>query len=337
MKDRSNPIKVQLICPITNSRVDGIGTYCNALTELFKGDESVTVLPHLTPPLIESKLLNNLFKWKPFYQSVKESDADIFHINGYTSFTVLEAFIACKRLNKRMVYTPHWHPYKMLRRPLMGMSFFNLLIRPFLSKIRAIVTLNSEDSSYFSFLKDKVWRIPHWNRLTVEDSYLKTPKKKNMILFIGRFNADNKGFEYLYHLPEGVYDIHCVGKGEIERRSDMTIHTDIPVEELKSLYAQASLVVIPSKYEAFSYVSLESLSFNTPIVMSNRVRIADYIRGFDGVTIFPYGSYQAFVDAVASTIGKPVAREEILARFSPENIRKRYTMLYNTAIQDNLK
>ena len=329
-------IKVQPICPITNSRVDGIGTYCNALVELFNDNDEVTVLPHLNPPLIESKLLNNLFRWKPFYQMVKQSDADIFHINGYTSFTVLEAFLVCTLLKKKMVYTPHWHPYKMLRRPVMGMLFFNLLIRPFLSKTKAVVTLNSEDSSYFAFLKDKAWRIPHWNRLNVEEECLNTPKKKDMILFIGRFNADNKGFEYLYHLPEGLYDIHCVGRGEVDKRSDMTIHTDIPVEELKSLYARASLVVIPSKYEAFSYVSLEALSFNTPVVMSNRVRIADYIRGCDGVKIFPYGNYQAFVDSVASTIGKPVAKEEILSKFSPETIRNKYISLYNTALLETI-
>ena len=254
------------------------------------------------------------------------------HVNGYTSFNVFQSLLMARLLHKRMVYTAHWHPFRMLRRPLLGKLFYYVLIRPFLGAVRRIVTINSEDTAFFGFAKDKVRRIPHWNRFEDADLPPAVEKNKRMILFIGRFNAYNKGFDYLYHLPEGEYDIHCVGRGDVEARSDMTIHTNIPDEELNDLYARASLVVIPSMYEAFSYVALEALTMNTPVLMSDRVRIADYLGDCQGVEVFPFGDYDAFVRKVASHIGAKVDREKILDIFSPENIRKKYIEVYREAM-----
>ena len=214
----------------------------------------------------------------------------------------------------------------------MGKLFFNVFVRPFLGKVRAVVTLNADDTAYFSHLHCAVTRIPHWCRFSFEH-HNEVEKNKKMILFVGRFNADNKGFEYLYHLPERQYDIHCVGMGEVEVRSDMTLHTNIPSEELQMLYAQASLVVVPSKYEAFSYVALEALTAGTPVVMSDRVRIADYLNNCQGVRIFNYGDYADFVDAVSATIGMSVDRDRVLSLFSPDAIREQYVQLFQSVMR----
>ena len=325
-------IKVLQICPDPIGKVNGIGTYCHALTSLFVGHDRLTVLPPLDCSFKETKLLNNLFDWRQLYTKMKQSDADIVHINGYTSFNVFQSFLIASLLKKKIVYTPHWHPYTTLRRPLFGKISFMVFIRPFLKRVKAIITLNMDDTAYFASMGDKVHRIPHWNRFHVSKELLSIPKQDNMILFIGRFNAGNKGFDYLFHLPEGKYDIHCVGRGTVAKRSDMTLHTGIPTEELMQLYAKASLVVIPSKYEAFSYVALEALSMNTPVLMSDRVRIADYVKDYRGVDIFRYGDYNAFVSHVASHIGTQVDREGILSVFSPDTIREQYAHLYESAI-----
>lgn len=94
-----------------------------------------------------------------------------------------------------------------------------------------------------------------------------------MVLFVGR-NDTNKGIEHLYSLPDN-YRVHCVCKGTV-KRNDFILHQNLGDAELACLYRQASVVVVPSRYEAFSLVALEALQYHTPVVISERVRIGDY-------------------------------------------------------------
>lgn len=149
-----------------------------------------------------------------------------------------------------------------------------------------------------------------------------------MILFVGRVDDPVKGFQHLYSIPEGKYEIHCVGKGTIKQRGDIIQHINIPNEELIQLYAQASLVVVPSKYEAFSYVTLESLCYGTPVVMSENVRIADHLKGIKGYSIFKYGDNKDFIKKIEETIGENVEITKIMSIFNPEKIRLAYKKLY---------
>ena len=150
-----------------------------------------------------------------------------------------------------------------------------------------------------------------------------------MVLFVGRVNDPVKGFDYLYYLPEGVYEIHCVGYGDIrEKRSDITQHVNISDSELYNLYAEASLLVVPSSYEAFSYVTIESMSYGTPAVISDKVRVADYLDGIEGYSIFNLGDREDFVNKVRDTIGVFVDREKILERFNINTIRNQYRIIY---------
>ena len=96
------------------------------------------------------------------------------------------------------------------------------------------------------------------------------------------------------------------------------------------LLTKASLLVIPSKYEAFSYAALEAMTYGTPVLMSERVRIADYLDGVEGFHIFQYGDFDEFVRKVDMTIGSTVDTNVIKQRFSPQKIKEQYRTLYLT-------
>lgn len=325
-------MKILQIYPNILHSVNGIGTYCNALVSLFKDDPDIDMVALKECKVVQMRLVNNAFSWSDLWRRVKDSDADIVHVNGYTSFVSFQAFVVALMQKKKVVYTAHWHPFKMLSRPGLAQSFFTVFLLPMIRRSNRIVTINNEDTAFFQKYSLPVQQIPHWSRFG-DKSQNSTAKKPNMILFVGRFNADNKGFDYLYSLPEGKYDIHCVGRGDVNPRSDMTLHTDIPTEELQKLYSEASLVVIPSKYEAFSYVALEAFFYGTPVVMSDRVRIADYLADCSGYSIFPYGNKNAFVSAVESTIGIHVDTDKILSIFSPIAIVNDYRQLYKSVLE----
>ena len=154
-------------------------------------------------------------------------------------------------------------------------------------------------------------------------------KQGNMILFVGR-NDNNKGIFYLYTL-DSKYEIHLVTKGGVKRK-DFIVHNNISSGELSALYERAALVVIPSRYEAFSYVALEAFAHGTPVVMSDRVMIADYLKDCKGYNTFKFGDIKDFLQAVEKTIGQSVDMDKILPQFEKVKIKASYKNVYERVI-----
>lgn len=324
-------IKVLLIHPTSAKKSwksDGTKTYCQGLCNMFIGDGDIKVLPVPRIPLSKLKVHNNMFNWHNLLSIIKENNPDIVHVNSYTSFMPAQALIAAHRLGKKIVYTAHWHPFCYLWHPYQGKIFFNLIMKPLINKyVDVITTINNEDTAFFESFFKEVVQIPHSiPKMSYEGRVVRRNAK--MILFVGSVSAKHKGVEHLYSLPEGKYEIHCVGFGEMLSRSDITQHVGIEKEELDKLYSEASLVVVPSKYEAFSYVTLEALAHGTPVVISDRVRIADYLEDVRGYSIFTYGNYEEFCNMVDSTIGMEVDTRNVLQLFSQEEILKKYKSVY---------
>lgn len=305
----------------------GLDANCQGLISLFCGDEQIEMLPTInytrhSDPFIHQYWLDK----KEICDSIEKYNPDIVHIHGAYSFTLWVAAKCAKKYGKPIAFSGHFHPFYALKRPFMGKLFFNCVTRNVLKKVDLVFTINDEDTAQMTLYHHNVVKLPHWSKF--EDSGGNEKKVSNMILFVGRLSESNKGLEHLYHLPESKYEIHLVGKGEVELRNDMIKHENISDEELKSLYQKASLLVVPSRYEAFSYVSIEALMSNTPVVMSDRVRIADHLNGISGHTVFKYHDFDGFVKAVESTIGQSVDTEKVKATFDPIRIKQVYKDAY---------
>lgn len=315
--------------PNPNSKSNGIDKYCQSLRKLFIGDDKINILPVENFQMKKQRVLKEYYNRKILYKLLTNESIDIVHINGFASFSVIQAFWYAKKAKKRIIYTPHWHPFEYLNHPFRSKLFFNYLLKPLVKKYAsAVVTINNDDTAFFKKFHKNVHQIPHWVNESENPICNDIVKDPSMILFVGRVNDPNKGMEHLTFLPEGKYEIHCVGPCNGGLRGDMTSHCDITFEELCKLYAKASLLVVPSRYEAFSYVTLEALSFNTPVLLSDRVRIADYLKDVDGVSTFEYHNYTDFVNKVAGSIGVKVNNNYILRQFSAENAKVKYEDLF---------
>ena len=329
-------IKVLQIRETPLTKCAGIDANCQGLISLFEGDDQIDMLPTMdytrhTDPFIHQYWLDE----KEICASIEKYNPDIVHIHGAYSFTLRVAVKCAKKYGKPIAFSGHFHPFYALKRPFMGKLFFNCVTRNALKKIDLVFTINNEDTAQMSPYNQKVIKLPHWSKF--EKGADKVKKVKNMILFVGRLTESNKGLEHLYHLPEGKFEIHLVGKGDVELRSDMIKHVNISDEELKALYQKASLLVVPSRYEAFSYVSIEALMCNTPVVMSDRVRIADHLDGISGYSVFKYHDFDGFVKAVESTIGKTVETNKVRATFDPIRIKKAYKEAYLSVVNNGIK
>lgn len=320
-------VRVLTIRETPENKFGGIDAHCQALKELFCGDNEIEMLPildfkrHTFRPL-RTRWLDS----KEIEDSIDKYDPDIVHVHGASTLTVAIATRIAKRKNKGIILSPHFHPFYGLKRPLLGKLFYNIILRPLLKDYEAIITINKEDTEWFKQYHNNVVMTPHWNRF---DKIIDKPKKKrNSILFVGRVSDPMKRVNDLFEIPEGKYDIHIVGQGDMQVRSDMTLHKNVSDTELKRLYAEASLLVIPSQYEAFSYVALEALLCNTPVVLSERVRISDHLPIANYVGRFKFGDFDDFNRVIDKTINQEVDVNLVSHIFGKERIKAIYKNIY---------
>lgn len=323
-------VKILLLRNVSPENFGGIKKHCIELSALFEDDVNIQFLPikelsQKRIPLIQK----TYFKFSELYKYIKEADCDIVHIHGFATLDIVQCFIISHLLNKKIVYSPHFHPFKYLQHPLFGKLYFYGILRFLLRYASAIVTITNNDTTFFQKYHKSVYRIPHQYTPMNNVDHISELKQKNMILFVGR-NDENKGVSYLYSL-DPKYEVHVVSKGIFERK-DIIVHSNISNEELNALYNKASLVVIPSRYEAFSYVALEAFAHNTPVVMSDTVMIADYLKDCNGYNTFKYGNTDDFLYAVERTIGQTVDKNKILSRFEKEKIKESYKVMYENVI-----
>ena len=306
-----------------NVLANGIKRHVLDLCQLFEGDNDIFLIPHKWQTVKRWKIFNKMSVSQKEVRAVV-SNCDAVHIHGYVTILAAQVFKEAIKQKKPIFYSPHFHPFETLNRPFLGKIFFSCFIKPYLKFCSVIFTINSEDTEFFSNMSSNVIKDGRWNSPSTfkEHEMQKTEKCKNQILFVGR-NQANKGIDYLYHLPKNRYSVHLVTNGKIER-DDFIQHTNISDDELNELYEKTSLVVVPSRYEAWSLVTSEALSRGVPVVISNRVRIADSLPVADYIGIFEYGNYEDFLEKVEKTIGKQVDVEAVEKIFSPERAFELY-------------
>lgn len=331
-------MKIKIIRDKTPAYNGGIKRHCENIYMLMNGYLDVFMYPIEDLVSYYIKIIRKFyFDKKSLSMYIQDGNCDIMHIHGFMSLGVLQSIKLSSKFNKQVIYSPHLHPFTYLNNPLLGKLFFFLLIRPLLCKIHTIVTINSEDTAFFSKYHPNVIQIPHWIESTIISEKANI-RKKNMVLFVGRFDS-NKGIEHLYYLSS-KYEIHCVSDKNAaianSSNSHFIYHTGLTDEELSCLYKQAAVVVIPSRYEAFSLVALEALNNGTPIVVSDRVRIVDYLHGGKGYRIFKYHDFDGFCESVDSIIGEDFNSSELLASFEESKIRRQYYELYLSAYRDGI-
>jgi glycosyltransferase involved in cell wall biosynthesis len=320
-------VKILLIFENELYANNGIERHCRNIMDLYRNDPQVefTYLCKEQVAWHWNKWMNKIiFDYRQLKQRIAQSDCDIVHVHGFAQVMAAQSLRAALSLKKYVVYTAHYHPFSSLRHPLLGQLYAYFYIHPHLPRVNAIVAINNDDRRFFERFNSNVINIPNW--ITgIEHSSVE--RKRNMILFVGR-NHDNKGLHYLNHIPVDRYEVHCVTNSAAGLSGNIKVHLSISDAELSKLYSEASLLVVPSRYEAFSYATLEALERGTPVLMSNNVRIADHLMGISGWDIFEFGNTGDFLKKIDSTMAKHVDVGKIMQRFSANNIKKKFDSLY---------
>jgi len=326
-------VKVLLVLENEPTSYAGIERHCLNIINLYKNDPQIEIA-YLCKENMKwhwNKWIGKVvFDYNQLKEKIIQSNCDIVHVHGFALMTAAQSLRTALEVKKKIIYTAHYHPFSSLRHPIFGRIYFSFYIRPYLSQVDKIVAINKDDYVFFKRFNPNIELIPHW--ITgIPHGNIK--RKPNMILFVGR-NHSNKGIHYLNLLSSiQKYDINCVTNNSKGISDNIKLHLSIDDIKLEKLYKQASLLVVPSKYEAFSYVALEALVHGTPILMSNNVRIADHLNGIGGWDIFELNNTVDFISKIESTMDKKVDVDKVMRHFSIENIKPKYDNLYKSILK----
>ncbi len=139
-------------------------------------------------------------------------------------------------------------------------------------------------------------------------------EKLKTIIFIGAINQ-RKGIKYLIEafikLIEVGYDLELViaGKGVLENKIKAMLEQANVFERVRFIgrvnnplehIAKADLMIVPSIFDSFPDVILESLHVGTPVLAANSGGVADMVSKYD---LFEVANSEAIIDKILILLG----------------------------------
>ena len=237
--------------------------------------------------------------YSPFIIRNKIKNSEIIHIHELRRIINIPIYYYARRY--KIPYIIHAHgavfPNKRSAKKFLGVIFDSLFTRRFLKSASKIIALtNNEVEQYMAFgiNKEKIAVIPNGIDLSQCNNFLQRGlfRKKysiadniQIILFIGRI-AKIKGIDLLVRAFANVVQtlnnvlLVIIGPDygflstvraliSVLKIGDKVLITGPLYEKDKfEAYIDASIVVVPSRYEIFGMVVLESYACSTPVIGS---------------------------------------------------------------------
>lgn len=318
--------KILMFCDYSKDN-GGIQLHCQRLKTILEntGNYQIDLYDNLS---FKQVYLAKVYNKKEIISALMKDKYDYIHIHGFISLLPWQIIRCIKKLKIQtpIIYTPHAHPFYTLNHPIINKVFFNFFVKSNFSNANNVIAINKHDFDFFKQYNSNVVIIPHWYECE-DNNIAKEEHTKKVILFVGR-NESNKNLSILYGLPSDKYEVICVTNIKPDR-DDFIFKNNISQEELKRLYKTADLTVIPSRYEAFSLVAVESLCYGTPILISDRVRIADFLDDVEGKIIYHYENEKEFYSNIEIAMKQKVNVEEVRKIFSTSTALEKYKQVFN--------
>ncbi len=233
-----------------------------------------------------------------FWKNVKAFD--IIHIHAWWNLVSVGAALICVLKGKEYILSPRGtlSSYSFYNRKSLLKRLFHLMIgKPILKKAIFQVSSGKEKQDIAAILgaSCKVQVIPNFvelNAAWAQDFCVDVNHPKAALLFFSRIE-EKKGLEFLLHacaLLSMPFHLNIAGSGEerylveLKNLSErlkiaqyITWLGQVASERKFEVLAKYDLLILPSYDENFANVVIESLACGTPVLLTPKVGLADYV------------------------------------------------------------
>lgn len=169
---------------------------------------------------------------------------------------------------------------------------------------------NLDSQKVYSIPKEKITVLPN----SIKQSGINTEKKstaKKYIAYAGRLHHTKgvdtliEAFSLCNHHHFNIF-LDIIGDGperenlekltkQLNLENKVAFHSVQPKQKVMAFFNNAYMVVVPSVYEAFGFVTIEGMSVKTPVIGSNTSGISEIIRhDIDGLLFKPQDEQDLF-------------------------------------------
>ncbi len=257
-------------------------------------------------------------------------DYDIIHVHGYGNlYALIGAFVGLLR-GKKVVWTIHGIPQKGI-----FFTLYDLFARPLLKR-SIVIGVSSKTSK----LIKQFHHIPNGVELK---NCMGSYKEQVAVGYIGRLDPDKRVDRLIKEVKS--FPIVIVGPDEGMRKKlekmaedkQVTFLDPVPYEEISQIYCKLRYVVLPSKYEGFPMVMLESLAHKRPFVSTPVGEVPMFLKEMFGDKYKKY-IINGTIEETLQKLEKEDLDEELeqaykkLEKYSWENIAKKTLEVYKHAL-----
>jgi len=292
---------------------------------------STKILKKSIPNLIE------LSRW------LHQNKYDAYHIHGFSSFLIFCCALFIPK--NRVIYNPHWHPFRHHDHPVFAGIFYYIFSRWIIKKFHCVIVQTKYEADFFKEVGKNINIIP--SGIEIEEITIVEPtNEKNEIIFVGRDDA-NKRLDFIELIQDEIlsrgFKIKVVTNKNKKDTAAIKYYKNLKDDELSTLYQNAKYLVMPSKYESLGLVALEALSRGCMVIASDRVMLKEFCKGKDFFTVFKYGNKENFLEVFDQMINKSgielkeiqLEGIEFANKFNQESSYDGYSKIYKQCINQS--
>ena len=339
----------------------GVGTIINSLLKIEEVD-SLVIAPNDQGNIIKGTVVNFSRKGRTIVslirlalksiRTIKKEKPNVIHLHSTFAGLVIRILYAIKILRKndvKIIYTPHAFSFlrdtSSLNKKIYG------AIETYLSQYtdKIICTSIYEFNQGVKYGLDESKMQVIYNgvdlkkiNLEFDGVYDQENHRKINILFLGRFDYQ-KGYDRLIYLIENLdgnkFHFNVIGDAVHDQvikvdKSNVSYHGWVEFCGLKNFFLDSDFMIMPSRWESFGLVAVESQCYGLPVLASKCSSLPEVVDDGNTGVLLDFSDLDNVVDFITRSNKnfwnnkKDSCKAFVYSKFSEDKMNSEYLSLY---------